>query len=559
MATVDYLELQNGADVRGISLENKEGLPVNLTEEIATNIAKAFCVWLISHTGKVKVTVAVGYDSRVTSPLISDAIVQGITSIGHNVVSTETSTTPSMLMLLKDGAWQERYPCDGSIMITASHLPAHYNGMKFFFKDSGLASKDITDILNIADSYRFTTPPTAGTHTNAPYLEEYAAHLVEFVRSATGEDLPLLDKKIVVDAGNGVGGFYATQVLMPLGADTTGSQFLDLDGTFPNHIPNPENKAAVQSLCDAVKANNADLGIIFDTDVDRAGAVDQDGNELNRNRLIALISAILLEEKSGTIVTDSVTSDGLTKFIQARGGRHHRYMRGYKNVIDEATRLNKMGEYTPLAIETSGHAALLENGFQDDGAYLITRILIAYAKAAKQGKKLTDLIADLEMSKETLEFRVPILDKDDVKLLGARVINSYYGYTVTPPYVTPVEETYEGARANYDEKHGNGWALIRQSLHEPLLPINIESASEHGAIKIAKDIYYFLKKFPFLDLTPLKNAIEAERQRLIQQIKADFYADANYLNFIFGEKVIVQTDEPETENETPVAKTEENA
>ena len=555
MPKENYLALKNGSDVRGIFMENREVLPVTLTEEAVADIAKAFCVWLISHTGKVNVTIAVGYDSRISSPAFSEAIVRAVTSIGHSAVSTDLSTTPSMLALLKDATWQEEYPCEGSIMITASHLPSYYNGMKFFFKGSGLASKDIEEILTLATSYRFTETQKKGSNIHAPYLDRYAANLVAFIQKSTGEALPLLNQKIIVDAGNGVGGFYATKVLLPLGADILGSQFLEPDGTFPNHIPNPENEGAILSLRNAVKENHADFGIIFDTDVDRAGAVDQDGNELNRNRLIALISAVLLEEKSGTIVTDSVTSDGLTKFIESRGGRHHRYMRGYKNVIDEATRLNKAGEYTPLAIETSGHAALLENGFQDDGAYLITRLLIAYAKAAKQGKKLTDLIADLESPKETLEFRIPILEKEDIKHLGRRVIDAYYDYTVHTPYVVPAKNVYEGARANYDEKHGNGWALIRQSLHEPLLPINVESASQHGGMKIAKDIYYFLKQFPFLDLTPLEKAIEKNRQRLIKQIQTDFYTDVNYLSFIFGKKVVLLSDEPEPDNEPPVLAT----
>ena len=139
----------------------------------------------------------------------------------------------------------------------------------------------------------------------------------------------------MVDAGNGAGGFYVDRVLKPLGADTTGSQFLDPDGTFPNHVPNPENKEAMEAICQAVIAHQADLGIIFDTDVDRAAAVDHQGNELNRNRMIALISAIVLQEHPGsTIVTDSITSDGLTQFIEQQlGGKHHRFRRGYKNVI----------------------------------------------------------------------------------------------------------------------------------------------------------------------------------------------------------------------------------
>ena len=518
MTTMEFLGLKNGSDVRGIATEGVQGQSVNLTAEAAENIAKAFCVWLISHTGKTRVRVAVGYDSRISSPTLCEAVVKGITETGHDAVVTGLSTTPSMFMLLKDEKRNSELPCQGSIMITASHLPFNRNGMKFFSENGGLESKDVTDILTWASTYRFAEVSTFGEKIERPYLDEYAASLVEKVRSATGEETPLAGKKIIVDAGNGAGGFFADKVLAPLGANTEGSQFLEPDGTFPNHIPNPENKEAMESICSAVKKANADLGIIFDTDVDRAGAVDKDGSEINRNRLIALISAILLSEKAGTIVTDSVTSSGLAKFITERGGRHHRFKRGYKNVINESIRLNNAGEYSPLAIETSGHAALKENYFLDDGAYLITRLLIALAQASKDGKSLTDLIAELEMPKEALEIRLQFNPDCDFKNLGNQILKDFASYAQKTAYITPANDNFEGCRVNYDEAHGLGWALLRMSLHEPILPINIESDVEGGALKIAKKLYYFLKNYAYLDTTALRNTIEAERTKRIETV-----------------------------------------
>ena len=278
----------------------------------------------------------------------------------------------------------------------------------------------------------------------------------------------------------------------------------------------------MQSICDAVIKNGADFGIIFDTDVDRAGAVDKDGAEINRNRLIALISAILLKEQKGTIVTDSVTSDGLKKFIVARGGKHCRFKRGYKNVINEAIRLNSLGEYTPLAIETSGHAALMENYFLDDGAYLITRLLIAMANLAKEGKQLTDLIADLQMPEEERELRLRFTQGCDFKTLGKQVIDDFAKYAQKCYYTVPADDNQEGFRLHYDDMHGDGWALLRMSLHDPILPINIESDSEGGSIKIVKDLYYFLKNYPFLDISPLQSAMESWRQDKKDQLKEKF-------------------------------------
>ena len=312
-------------------------------------------------------------------------------------------------------------------------------------------------------------------------------------------------RTILVDAGNGAGGFYAELVLKPLGADTTGSQFLDPDGNFPNHIPNPENAAAMESVSKAVVKNKADFGIIFDTDVDRAGAVAPDGEEINRNRLIALISAILLEEEPGAyIVTDSVTSDGLAQFIAAHGGVHHRFKRGYKNVINESKRLIKEeGKSSPLAIETSGHAALRENYFLDDGAYLVTRLIIALAKCAKEGKDLMSLIADLPEPKEAREARLTFEAGCDFKALGMGVIDDLKARVEDTPFLTPAKDNYEGMRINFDKQHGNGWALVRMSLHEPIMPINLESDEEGGCKKIAAWLVDFLKAYPFLDLSPL--------------------------------------------------------
>lgn len=515
MTLNEYLALRNGTDVRGIASEGVAGEHVTLTEEAAETIAKAFCVWLIGKTGKTRVRVAVGHDSRISAPALCAAVVKGITQSGHHAIVTGLSTTPSMFMLLKDENFGGSV--QGSIMITASHLPFNRNGLKFFWDKGGLEGADVKEILTLAANYRFSEG-LIGERTDSPYLETYAQALVEKVRTACGETQPLAGKKIVVDAGNGAGGFFAEKVLAPLGANTDGSQFLEPDGTFPNHIPNPENKDAMRSVCNAVKAANADFGIIFDTDVDRAGAVDKDGSEINRNRLIALISAILLEEKAGTIVTDSVTSDGLAKFIAAKGGKHHRFKRGYKNVINEAIRLNALGEYTPIAIETSGHAALMENYFLDDGAYLVTRLLIALAKAAKQGKSLTDLIADLEMPEEAMEVRLRFVDGCDFKALGAGLLKDLAAYAAKLSYAKPAPDNREGCRICYDEKHGNGWALVRMSLHEPILPINAESAEKHGGLKILKDLYYFLKKYEFLNVEPLRQAIQAERTKLMERV-----------------------------------------
>ena len=320
----------------------------------------------------------------------------------------------------------------------------------------------------------------------------------------TEADKPLEGYKIIVDAGNGVGGFYAHNVLAPLGADIQGSQFLDMDGMFPNHAPNPENKDAMKSICQATVDSGADLGIIFDTDVDRAGCVDKNGNEINRNRLVALASIIALENnQGGTIVTDSVTSTGLSEFINNYlGGVHYRFKRGYRNVINEQLRLNSEGINCPLAMETSGHAAFRDNYYLDDGAYLMTKIIIKMAQMGKEGKTLDSLISQLKDPAEEAELRFKI-KCDDFRSYGDKVIAELKVYAESRSDMRIADDNREGIRIYFDAEDEKGWLLLRLSVHDPIMPLNIESDVEGGVIKIAEKFKEFLSGYDMLDITPI--------------------------------------------------------
>ena len=267
------------------------------------------------------------------------------------------------------------------------------------------AKGDIKEILTLAAKCNFIGEWYESEDVNL--MDMYAAQLRMQIGSLAG-------MKIVVDAGNGAGGFFATEVLGRLGADVSDSQFLEPDGNFPNHIPNPENKDAMKAIKNAVLENKADLGIIFDTDVDRMSAVLSDGSEINRDAIIAMMAAILVDEYPGsTVVTDSVTSDRLQNFLEGSlGMKQHRFKRGYKNVINECKRLNEAGIVSPLAIETSGHGALKENYYLDDGAYMAVKLLIAAAKAKAAGKELGSYVADLKPGFEEEEVRFKIMTEE---------------------------------------------------------------------------------------------------------------------------------------------------
>jgi phosphomannomutase len=487
--------LQNGSDIRGVAMEGIEGEEVNLTNDITMKIAYTFGTWLKRRTGKEKLTMAVGRDSRLTGPALVQASCLGLICGSALVYDFGLATTPSMFMACVD----EKLDCDGAMMITASHLPFNRNGIKLFTKDGGLNKEDIAEILKEAETIVTDFAP-GGKRVDCSFIETYAQGIVDTVRQKTGKDAPLTGAHIIVDAGNGAGGYFTEMVLKPLGADTEGSQFLEPDGHFPNHIPNPENAEAMASACAAVIDHHADMGIIFDTDVDRAAVIDELGQPINRNRFIAFISNIVLSEFPGTtIVTDSVTSTGLAEYIENLGGHHHRFKRGYRNVINEAVRLNGEGVETHLAMETSGHGAIKENYFLDDGAYLVTLALVEYAALQAQGKHLSEFLMDLREPAEAMELRYRI-GAEDFKTYGDDLLAAFKAYAQAQPGWTIVSPNYEGIRVDCDETAGNGWCLMRMSLHDPIIPLNIESDEAGGCAVIKKAIDAFLADYPELSL-----------------------------------------------------------
>lgn len=483
---MDYRSLQNGSDIRGIAMESQEGGAVNLTDEAVRNLAKAFVLWL----DRKQPRIAVGRDSRLSGTRLSEDVMEALQDCGAEVYDLGMASTPAMFMTTV----LEPLQVDGSIMITASHLPWYRNGMKFFTNKGGLEKSEITRLTTLAAG----NLPSGGKggRQSFDFMSVYERYLQDKIKKGVGSETPLEGLHVIVDAGNGAGGFFVKGVLDPLGADTSGSQFLEPDGHFPHHIPNPEDKDAAKAIHDATLAVKADFGIIFDTDVDRAGAVLSDGRTLTRNDLIAALSAIALKEHPGTtIVTDSVTSTGLADFITRKGGVHHRFKRGYKNVIDEAIRLNSEGTDSQLAIETSGHGAWKENFFLDDGAYLMVKLLIELGK----GVRIEDLIKGLKEPEESVEVRFPVT-AEDVQSNGDKVLALVRTEAVRHAGWSLAEPNYEGVRVNTAE----GWFLIRKSLHEPIMPLNMESDVKGGVNRMAGEILSILKKAPGLDLGKLE-------------------------------------------------------
>lgn len=491
---MELLNLQNGSDIRGAAM----GEHAVLTPDAVRRIGYSFGEWIKARSG-IGARVAVGRDSRVTGSELSWYFAQGLALSGIKTADFGLASTPAMYM----STVREGFMYDGAVMVTASHLPMDRNGFKFFTREGGLEKSDILEILKAAQTYPSLSPPYGTSVSHEDFLSVYAHDMAEMIREkAHARDYlrPLKGKRIVVDAGNGAGGFFADKVLKPLGADISGSVFLEPDGRFPTHSPNPEDPAAMKSVQDAVIKNNADFGIIFDADVDRAAAVLEGGRGLNRNGLIAMMAAIeLREHPNATIVTDSITSVGLKSFIEKRGGVHRRFKRGYRNVINEAKRLNSLGVDCPLAMETSGHGAFRDNYFLDDGAYLIAKLLIEIARG-EDGSCLENLIYGLEEPLEAKEFRLRITEPD-FSAYGDLVLKKMDEYAAEKSGWRVEADNYEGVRVNIDG--AEGWFLIRMSLHDPLIPLNIESDVPGGVRMIAAEVMGFLNRFSGLDLGPL--------------------------------------------------------
>lgn len=489
----NIMELQNGSDIRGISIEGVQGEEVNLDRVRAGVIGAAFAQWLAFKVGKntFNLKVCVGHDPRLSAKDMSEGIMNGIYYMGAQCSDAGLASTPAMFM----STVMDYYEYDGAVMVTASHLPYNRNGFKFFTKDGGLNKEDIKQILTIASKIAFVIDYHECDQVNL--MEMYAATLRQMISYGAGT---LDGMKIVVDAGNGAGGFFATEVLEKMGADVSASQFLEPDGTFPNHQPNPENKEAMDCICKRVKESGADLGLIFDTDVDRSAAVAPGGRPIARNEIIALAAALGAEDyPGGTVVTDSITSKELNTFLTEKLGlRHLRYKRGYNNVINKAKALSAEGENAFLAIETSGHAAFADNYYLDDGAFLAVQIVCAAAKLKKEGKTIDALLEGLEAPAEAKEFRLNITDEDYVSL-GSKILENLESWAEETDGLSLETINYEGVRVNFNLEGYEGWFLLRKSLHDPVLPLNVESKTEGGIDKAIALLKVFMNGYEGID------------------------------------------------------------
>jgi len=474
-----FLKLRSGSYIR--SREE------NLTDDICARIGYAFARMLAERlrTTPDKLRIGVGRDARPSGVRLKAALSRGITAADSDVMDGGLCALPALFRgVTLDG---DDDHLDGAVMVTGGRNADDINGFKFMTPGDGLTDADVTLLLRMAAADAVPERLVTGRDMMADYRQamiERAAVLLE-------DDAlkPLLGLYVAVDTATPGGEFFAG-LLEDLGADI-------------ERVPDADLGAETARF-------GADMGMRFETDGSRLWLCDHTGRAVDGNRLIALVSVMLLEQKPGlTIVTDSVTSTGLSAFIAEWGGIHYRFKRGNRNVIREAMRLNREGIDCPLAIETTGHAAFRENAFLDDGLYLALRVACRALDCKREGKTVFDPLADLSEAVESRSLRLCILDEEDPAAACQEVVEIILSHTLNNPEWRMAPDSREGVRITFNLDGGinNAWFQLRMSVHDPVMVLHAESDIPGGVKRVLSPLYDLIRDTELLDVEPLREAI----------------------------------------------------
>lgn len=432
-------------DIRGVA---DRDLGDDLVRKIGFRFAET-----IAASSEARPVIAVGYDGRLTSPRLFAALSAGILDAGADVIEIGLGPTPLLYFAA------HHLGTDGAMMITGSHNPAPDNGFKMM---RGKASFFGTDIQALADKVESTVDgplssrdPQRGSVRKVDVSDAYLANLVGSIKLGPRK------VRAVVDAGNGAAGPLALRVFAALGVEVD-PLFCDIDGRFPNHHPDPTVESNIATLRDRVLETKADLGIAFDGDGDRLGAIDEKGNVIWGDKLMILFSRQVLAENPGaTILGEVKCSETLFQEIEKRGGRALYSKTGHSLI---KTRMKE--ENALLAGEMSGHLFFGDRylGF-DDATYAAGRLLEIVTSS--EGT-LSDLLADVPVTYATPEIRVDCPDEIKFKVV-ARVLGHYKA--------THRVLDIDGARIDFGDR---AWGLCRASNTQPVLVLRFEAPTEEA-------------------------------------------------------------------------------
>jgi phosphomannomutase / phosphoglucomutase len=435
-------------DLRGI-------VGSELTEELAERLGRAYSTYVSTRGIK---TVSLGRDGRLSSPALHKALLQGLLAGGLNVIDIGICPSPLVYFSLFT------LPIGGGIMITGSHNAAEYNGFKVCVGKTTIHGDEIQELRRVMENGAFVSGK--GHLSEHPIVPDYLAYIQQSFAHVQANRL-----HVVIDCGNGVASILAKQALELLGCKVTGL-YCDLDGRFPNHHPDPTVLENLSDLMQAVKNYEADVGIGYDGDADRIGAIDEQGHVLWGDRLLVLYSRDILAVKPGsTIISEVKASQSLYDDIVKRGGRAIMWKTGHSLI-----KAKMKEEGAVLAGEMSGHMFFADRYFgYDDAIYASCRLVEILAKA---GQPLSALVSDLPRSVVTPEIRVDLPDTvkfdvvEQIRQRFAEYLKTKQGLGARKLTLRDLI-TIDGVRAIFDE----GWGLIRASNTQPALVLRFEATS----------------------------------------------------------------------------------
>ena len=431
MANRDLSSIFKAYDVRGVC-------PDELDEDVARRIGAAFA----DFSGASKI--AIGRDARVSSPTLAAAIIEGITSRGCSVVDLGLASTD----LLYFASGKLDVP---GVMLTASHNPARYNGMKFCLAGAAPVGEDtgLSDIRSIAESEEPTPSDAPGSVEVLDLLPAYADHVLGFIDPTAMRPL-----KVVADTANGMGGLVVPAVMERLPVQLT-HLYPELDGTFPNHPADPIDPANQVDLKAAVLSSGADIGLAFDGDADRCFVVDEKGQGISGSLITALVSRAMLREHPGShVVHNVICSWTVPEVIREDGGTPIRTRVGHsfiKQVMAETGAV--------FGGEHSGHYYFRENYRADSG--LIAAVVVMQ-ELSRAGVPLSELLAPFRRYFASGEINSEVADQQ--ASLDA----------IAAAYADGEQDMLDGLTVEY----GDWWFNVRPSNTEPLLRLNVEARDE---------------------------------------------------------------------------------
>ena len=428
-------------DIRGIVANDfDDAFVVDLGRGYAT---------LLHRAGKR--TITIGRDCRLSSDRLRDRLVEGLLGAGINVV--DIGVVPTPLLYFSVLSWK----MDGGAMITGSHNAAEYNGFKLGVGPTTIYGAEIQRLREIIERRDFVTSAKAGALSDRPVIPDYNDFIMSQFKLTPG-------LKVVVDGGNGCGGVVAAPLMKRLGLDVV-ELYIEMDGRFPNHHPDPTVEDNMRDLIAAVKENRAAIGIAYDGDADRVGAVDENGKIVwGDEQMVAFSRAILKERPGATIIGDVKCSKRMYDDIARNGGRPVMWKTGHSLI-----KAKLKEQRAALAGEMSGHMFFADRYFGfDDAIYASFRLLEI---VSREGRGLGAILADLPASHFTPEIRVDCPDdrKFDVVRQAADFFRQHYDVI-----------DIDGVRVNF----ADGWGLVRASNTQPALVTRFEAVSEKRLAEI---------------------------------------------------------------------------